>query len=154
MNMLTQKQLESVYRSVGVVANICVHAAQDKNKPIAIIVPAEPALKKLASQNGIQGHGLEDLVHDKKLNSLVLKEMQGAGRSGGLAGIEIVDGVVLAGEEWTPQNVSLNVVAVAKWSCTDSASEQGLTTSAQKINRRGILDKYRKQVDVAYAKAS
>lgn len=89
------------------VANICVYAATDKNKPIAIIVPAEPALKKLASQNGIKGHGLEDLVHEKKLNAIVLKEMQATGRSGGLAGVEIIDGVVLADEEWTPQNVRL-----------------------------------------------
>ena len=100
-------QLESIYRSATVAANICVHASPDKNKPIAIIVPAEPALKKLASENGISGHGLEDLVHDKKLNSIVLKEMQAAGKDGGLAGIEIIDGVVMADEEWTPQNVSI-----------------------------------------------
>ena len=99
-------QLESVYRSATVVANICVHASPDKSKPIAIIVPAEPALKKLASENGIKGHGLEDLVHDKKLNGIVLKEMQAAGKEGGLTGIEMIDGVVMADEEWTPQNVS------------------------------------------------
>lgn len=87
-------------------ANICVYAASDKNKPIAIIVPAEPALKKLASDNGIEGNGLEDLVHSKKLNGVVLKELQDAGRKGGLAGIEIIDSVVLADEEWTTVNVS------------------------------------------------
>jgi len=88
-----------------VVANICVYAATDKNKPIAIIVPAEPALKKLAAQNGIEVHGMEDMVHNKKLNDLVLREMQATGRNGRLAGVEIIDGVVLADEEWTPQNV-------------------------------------------------
>jgi long-subunit acyl-CoA synthetase (AMP-forming) len=46
------------------------------------------------------------LVHDKKLNSAVLKQLQDAGRKGGLAGFETVEGVVLADEEWTPQNVS------------------------------------------------
>lgn len=30
-------------------------------------------------------------------------------------------------------------------------SLQGLTTAAQKLNRRGILDKYKKDVDKAYA---
>lgn len=88
------------------VANICVYAAQDKNKPVAIIVPAEPALKKLAQQNGIEGNGLEDLVHSKKLNAIVLKELQNQGRTGGLAGFEMIEGVVLADEEWTPANVS------------------------------------------------
>jgi len=124
------EKLEAVYRSATVVANICVYAAQDKNKPVAIIVPAEPALKKTASANGIDGHGLEDLVHNKKLQDIILKELQTAGRKAGLAAFEIVEGVILADEEWTPQN--------------------GLVTSAQKLNRRGILKKYQKEVDEAY----
>ncbi|KAL8917415.1 MAG: hypothetical protein Q9208_007970 [Pyrenodesmia sp. 3 TL-2023] len=124
------EKLESVYRSATEVGNICVYAAPDKNKPIAIIVPAEPALKKLAKSNGIGGDTLEELVHDKKLNRLVLKELQNAGRQGGLSGIEIIDGAVMADEEWNAAN--------------------GLTTAAQKINRRAILTKYRKEVDQAY----
>lgn len=87
-------------------ANICVYAAGDKTKPVAIIVPAEPALKKLAEENGIEGNGIEDLVHSKKLNSIVLKEMQAAGRGGGLTGPEIIDGVVMSDEEWNSANVS------------------------------------------------
>jgi len=71
-------------------------------------VPAEPALKKLAADKGIEGNGLEDLVHSEKLNDIVLRELQDAGRKGGLAGIEIIDGVVLGDEEWTAQNVSLS----------------------------------------------
>ncbi|KAL9013581.1 MAG: hypothetical protein Q9173_001744 [Seirophora scorigena] len=124
------EKLESVYRSATVVGNICVHAASDKKKPIAIIVPAEPALKKLANSNDIEGNSLEELVHNKKLNALVLKGLQSAGRQGGLNGIEIIDGVVMADEEWNAAN--------------------GLTTAAQKINRRGILSKYSKEVDRAY----
>lgn len=86
-------------------ANICVYADQTKTKPVAIIVPVEAALKKLASENGIKGE-LEQLVHDSKLNSIVLKELISAGRKGGLAGIELIQGVVMSDEEWTPQNVS------------------------------------------------
>ena len=37
----------------------------------------------------------------------VLKELQSAGRAGGLSGIEIIEGVVVSDEEWTPQNVSI-----------------------------------------------
>jgi long-chain acyl-CoA synthetase len=100
------EKLESVYRACPVVANICVYAASDKNKPVAIVVPVEAALKELASQNGIQGSGNEDLCHNEKLNGVVVKEMQAAGRKGGLNGIELIEGVVLSEEEWTPQNVS------------------------------------------------
>ncbi|KAI9704793.1 MAG: long-chain fatty acid-CoA ligase [Candelina mexicana] len=128
------EKLESIYRSATVVANICVYAAQDKAKPIAIIVPAEPALKKIAQENGVQGNGLEDLVHSEKVQNIILKELQNTGRQGGLQGIEIIEGVVLADEEWNPQN--------------------GLTTSAQKLNRKGILKKYQKEIDKAYSRSS
>lgn len=86
-------------------ANICVYAAEDKNKPIAIVVPVEAALKSLAKQNSISGDSLEALAGDRKLRAIALKEIQGVGKAGGLAGIEIIDGLVLAKEEWTPQNV-------------------------------------------------
>ncbi|KAL2159410.1 hypothetical protein VTH06DRAFT_2414 [Thermothelomyces fergusii] len=128
------EKLESIYRSAPVVANICVYADISKAKPIAIIVPAEPALKKLAASIGVQGETLESLVHDKKLQGAVLRELQNAGRAGGLTGIEIIEGVVLVEDEWTPQS--------------------GLVTAAQKLNRRGILDKYRKEVTEAYGTSS
>jgi long-chain acyl-CoA synthetase len=101
------EKLESIYRAATVVGNICVYAAQDKNKPIAIIVPVDPALQKLAAANGIKGGSLGTLVHDKKLNGIVLKELQKAGKEGGLSGIEIIEGVVLSEDEWTAQNVRI-----------------------------------------------
>jgi long-chain acyl-CoA synthetase len=100
------EKLESIYRAATVVANICVYADTQRTKPVAIIVPAEPALKKLAERIGVEGTGIEDLVHNPKVQDAVLKELQQAGRQGGLSGIEIIEGAVLAEEEWTPQNVS------------------------------------------------
>ncbi|KAH8656196.1 long-chain-fatty-acid-CoA ligase-like protein [Tricladium varicosporioides] len=126
------EKLESIYRSATVVANICVYADAQKTKPVAIIVPAEPALKKLAEKIGVEGTGIEDLVHNQKVQDTVLRELQQAGRQGGLSGIEIIEGAILADEEWTPQN--------------------GLVTSAQKLNRKVILKKYQKEVDKAYAR--
>ncbi|RYP90380.1 hypothetical protein DL770_003527 [Monosporascus sp. CRB-9-2] len=128
------EKLESIYRSVRFVGNICVYADQSKAKPIAIIVPLEPALKSLAESNGISGAGVEELVHNKKLQGIVLTQLQNAGRAGGLSGIEIIEGVVLCDEEWTPEN--------------------GLVTAAQKLNRKGILKKYEKEVKEAYSSAS
>lgn len=99
------EKLESVYRSTPVVGNICVYAQADQAKPVAIIVPIEGTLQKLAKENGIEG-GHEQLLHNEKLNGVVLRELQNSGKNGGLAGIEIIDGVVMAEEEWTPENVS------------------------------------------------
>ncbi|GKT45525.1 long-chain-fatty-acid--CoA ligase 2 [Colletotrichum spaethianum] len=124
------EKLESIYRAAAVVANICVYADANKAKPIAIIVPAEPALIKLAESIGVKGNNLEELVHDKKLQGAVLKELQNAGRTGGLSGIEIIEGVVMSDEEWTPQN--------------------DLVTAAQKLQRKKILEKYKDEVAKAY----
>ena len=99
------EKLESIYLTCPLVANVCVYAAADQQKPVAIIFPSEPALLNLARENGIQGYGLEDLVTNEKLNSLFLKELQKTGRQSHLAAFEIVDGVVLDKDEWTPENV-------------------------------------------------
>ena len=64
----------------------------------------------------------------------MLKELQASGKQGGLQGIEIIDGVVLADEEWTTAN--------------------GLITAAQKLQRKVILQKYQKEVDEAYKGSS
>ncbi|KAK4920203.1 long-chain fatty acid-CoA ligase [Elasticomyces elasticus] len=124
------EKLESTYRSSPLIANICCYAQQDKAKPIAIVVPAEGPLQKLASQNGIKESSLETLVHDEKLNGVVLREVQKAGKDGGLQGIEIIDGIVLADEEWTPQN--------------------GFLTPAQKLQRKMIQEKYKNEIKKAY----
>ncbi|KAL9604489.1 MAG: hypothetical protein Q9219_000454 [cf. Caloplaca sp. 3 TL-2023] len=126
------EKLESVYRSCALVANICVFAAEDKSKPIAIVVPVEAALKSLAKSNGIiDGDSTQTLANNKQVRELALKEIQNVGRKAGLVGIEIIDAIVLAKEEWTPQN--------------------GLVTSAQKVNRKAILGEYKADVDAAYA---
>ncbi|EXJ54396.1 long-chain acyl-CoA synthetase [Cladophialophora yegresii CBS 114405] len=124
------EKLESSYRTAPVVGNICVFAAQDKAKPIAIIVPVEAALQKIATANGIKGESLEEMVHDEKLNGVVLKEVQKAGRESGLAGIEIIDGIVMSDEEWTPQN--------------------GFISPAQKVQRKKIQQRYEKEIKKAY----
>ena len=93
-----------MYRSVTVVGNICAYAASDKAKPIAIIVPVQAALEKMAKDNGIN-ETFEELIHNEKMNKVVLKELQASGKAGGLAGIEIIEGVVMAEEEWNAENV-------------------------------------------------
>ena len=101
------EKLESVYRANPVVGNICIYAAQDEDRPIAIIVPLEPALKKIAHENDVDGEDLGTLVHNEKLKSIVLKSLQETGKSGGLRNIELISGVVLSDEEWTTDNVSV-----------------------------------------------
>ena len=73
--------------------------------------------------------------------------MQAIGRRSGLTGIEIVVGVVLADEEWTPQNVRI---------CCNFGAEltvQNLVTATLKLNRKALFDKYQKEIGAAYSKS-
>lgn len=114
--------------------NLLVYADQQQAKPVAVVFPNEPVLKALAKENGIAGDHLEELVHNQKLTSIVLNHLLTQGRKGGLSGMEMLHGVVMTDEEWTPQN--------------------GLVTSAQKLNRKGIVKAHEEEIKRAYANSS
>lgn len=100
------EKLEAVYRMSSLVANICVYAAEDRQKPVAVVVPAKAPFMNLAKDNGIQLDYFEDLINSAEMHSIALKELQLAGRKAQLSSFEIIEGIALDGEEWTPQNVS------------------------------------------------
>ncbi|KAK9466148.1 eukaryotic long-chain fatty acid CoA synthetase (LC-FACS) [Lipomyces arxii] len=121
------EKIESVYATCQVVQSICVYADSEHVKPVAIVVPAEPALMKLAKDKGMTGKQVGQLVHDKTIQKIVLDTLLDVGKKGGLAGIELICGVVLSDEEWTPQS--------------------GLVTAAQKLQRKKIFESHKKQVE-------
>jgi long-chain acyl-CoA synthetase len=100
------KQLESVYRSAAIVMNICIYASTTETKPIALIVPVEATLNELATSQGLKTHGMDDPAN-QKLVPVILSQLLAVGKKAGLANIELIQGVVLCPEEWTPQNVSV-----------------------------------------------
>jgi long-chain acyl-CoA synthetase len=101
------EKLESVHRASPLVANICVYAAPDLEKPIAIIVPAEPALRKLAADCSINDSiEFDELCKNSTLNALVLEHLRKVGRQAHFSSNELLGGVIMDNEEWTPQNVS------------------------------------------------
>lgn len=130
------EKLESVYRSNPVVLNLCAYADQSKVKPIVIILPNENNLKsflvdeKVYSQNDLESKELAHLCGDKKVIAAVHKSLLQNAKSQGLKGIELIQNVVLLDDEWTPQN--------------------GMVTSAQKLQRKKILASCQDEVDAAY----
>lgn len=131
------EKLESIYRSNSYVLNICCYADENKAKPIGIIVPNEKNVLELAKELKLISGDVEDLstvLTNKKLTSRILKSILETGKSQGLAGIELLANVVLVEEEWTPQN--------------------GFVTSAQKLQRKKILNENKDQVEKAYQEAN
>ena len=126
------EKLESVYRSNRYVQNICVYADQNQVKPVGIIVPVFPVVSKLAVKLGVMqpDDSLENHIHDTRLRNAILSDMLETGRSQGLNGIELLQGIAIVGEEWTPEN--------------------GFVTSAQKLKRRDILASVKADVDSIY----
>lgn len=131
------EKLESTYRSNPLVLNLCVYADQNKVKPIAMILPNEQHFKhflqdeKIYTEEELKNKEFSVLYHDKKVVDAALKSLLATGKSQGLKGIELLQNVVLIDDEWTPQN--------------------GFVTSAQKLQRKKILEAYKSEVDKAYA---
>ena len=131
------EKLEAFYRSTPIVGNLCVMASSDCPKPLAVVYPIPAQLRKLATQLGKDGaHAeYEELLTDPEVTSAVLKDMLVAGRQAGFVSIELLESVVLVGpehEEWTPEN--------------------GLLTSARKVERRNIRKEYAEKVEAAFSK--
>ncbi|EME41516.1 hypothetical protein DOTSEDRAFT_64818 [Dothistroma septosporum NZE10] len=118
------ERLESIYRSCGVVLNICVSMTSEESRPMAVVLPDEAALRLLAERCIIAVEGCEkrELYCKPEIANLVLCEIRAAGKKEGLASFEMVDRIVLAEEDWTTQS--------------------GLVTSVGKLNRRGIQERY------------
>lgn len=130
------EKLESTYRSNSLVLNICVYADQNKVKPVAMILPNEQHFRHLLIDKGVatadqlKSKELSDFYDDKKVVKLFLDSLLATGKAQGLKGIELLQNVVLVDDEWTPQN--------------------GFVTSAQKLQRKKILEAYKSQVEKAY----
>ncbi|RKU49215.1 hypothetical protein DL546_009220 [Coniochaeta pulveracea] len=123
------EKLETVYRGGKYVHNIMVEASAEHTRPVAVVSPNEKALRELAGELGVS----EDKMHtDSKVRAAVLKDLVDVGRRGGLSGMELVEGVVLADEEWTPAS--------------------GLVTATQKVNRRMIRERHGADIKKAWGK--
>jgi long-chain acyl-CoA synthetase len=124
------ERLESTYKSCNLVSHLCVHATPDATQPIAIIVPHEVHLRAALPDEDPQ-ISLADLCAKPKVKALVLKECNAAGKKSGFKGVEMLQGVVLTVDEWTP--------------------ESGLVTAAQKIQRKKIAQRYDDQIKVRFS---
>jgi long-chain acyl-CoA synthetase len=126
------------YRTSSLVSNICVHATSQAKQPIAIVFPHAANLKsavRAASPASGNGPSLPDPESDVHLlcsspavQDLLLKDLQALAKKTGLKGIEVVQGVVLTPDEWTP--------------------EVGLLTAAQKVQRKAVERAFRDQISV------
>ncbi|KAG6027249.1 hypothetical protein E4U41_000997 [Claviceps citrina] len=125
------EKVESIYRGAQTVGNVMVHADPEHSRPVAVIMPNEKVLVDKARELGVPEH---EMHTDPKVRSAVLKDLQTTGKRAGLSSMEIVTGVVLSDEEWNPPS--------------------GLVTATQKLNRRAIRDRYKREIDECFKSSS
>ena len=124
------ERLESIYKSCTYISNICVHATTEAKQPIAIIIPHEGHLRQgLESVSGVDEKAdFATLCSHAKVQELVLKDCNAAGKKNGFKPMELLQGVILTADEWTP--------------------ESGLVTAAQKLQRKKVAEKYDREIKV------
>lgn len=122
------ERLESIYKSVNVVSNMCVHASSDAKQPMAVVFPREETLRsdlEDAGLNDVAKLELEEQVKDKRVADLVLKELNAKGKSEHFATMELLQSVVLVAEELP-------------------------LTAAQKVQRKEVATKYADEIKKVY----
>ncbi|SCV71084.1 BQ2448_2672 [Microbotryum intermedium] len=125
------ERLESIYKSSQYVSNIVVYGDSNASRPMAIVYGHEANLKGLVKQQGID---VEDdfaaIAHNDQVKKAVLNDLVAVGKKAGLKQLELLSTIVLDSTEWTAQN--------------------GLLTAAQKLQRKPIVEHYKKEIDAVY----
>jgi long-chain acyl-CoA synthetase len=99
-------QLESIYRAPNLISNILIYASPTRSKPIAIVIPSPNILLAFASANNLPPKPIDQMIREPKDQRTGIEGAAEFGKESGAGVIEIVEGVVLADEEWSAQNVS------------------------------------------------
>uniref|UniRef100_A0A0N5CC14 long-chain-fatty-acid--CoA ligase n=1 Tax=Strongyloides papillosus TaxID=174720 RepID=A0A0N5CC14_STREA len=111
------------------VDNICVVVDPEKSYVVALIVPNQKHLTKLAEDLGITGKSWEDICSNDRVKDAIVKELKDYGKRS-LEKFEIPSKVFLCHEPWTSVN--------------------GLLTEALKLKRNPIHKKYKKEINEMY----
>lgn len=99
------EHLESVYKSCPIIANGAIIAAGDHNQPMMVCMAHPVNLPAFAKKNGLSNSDdLEALCKDEKVIEAAHKELNATGKKNGLKGLELLESIVLAEDEWTPES--------------------------------------------------
>ena len=111
------EKLESIYKTAAFVQNVCVWANSEHAYPVAIVAPIIPDLLKYAQEKGIVPAGqtveIDELSQMPELKKMILGVLLDVAKAADLKPAEKLGGIVLAKEEWTPQNGMLVCVSLS-----------------------------------------
>jgi len=124
-------KVESQLKTHPLVENICVYADSFQFNTVAIMVPIQNALMKLAQELGKTSLDYESLCNDKDVKQAVLNTLSSYGKNRNLEKFEMPTRLTLSPEIWTP--------------------ESGLVTAAFKLKRKCIQALFQPSIDRMYS---
>ncbi|KAI8911450.1 hypothetical protein EDD86DRAFT_202408 [Gorgonomyces haynaldii] len=127
------EKLESQYKTAHFVQNMVIHADPLENHIVALIVPNENELVRVAATLGIS-KDVAHLAQDKQVVSHLVEELLEIAKRSNLKGAEQLKHICIVLDEWT--------------------SENGMLTAAQKIKRSDVINRYTTEIDHLYGRKS
>merc|ERR1719342_1734200 len=126
-------KVEAQMKTNPLVDNICVYADSFRSNTVAIIVPVQEALERLAQNYMNYDASYEDICNDPGVVQEVLKTLSAHGKNNGLEKFEIPTEIQLCPDIWMP--------------------ESGLVTAAFKLKRKAIQEYFQSSIDMMYGKS-
>ena len=110
---------------------ICVYADDGHDRPVALLSPNLPYVKRWAKENNMDSDDFNTLLRSKELHDAILHDLIFHSKKSDRKSFETITDVFICEEEWLPDN--------------------NMLTSAMKLNRHNIYDRYRQQIDEMFA---
>merc|ERR1719347_1879897 len=126
-------KVEAQLKTHPVVDNICVYADSNKTHTVAMVVPIQEALERLAQNYMNYDASYEDICNDPGVVQEVLKTLSAHGKNNGLEKFEIPTEIQLCPDIWMP--------------------DSGLVTAAFKLKRKAIQEYFQSSIDLMYGKS-
>ncbi|CBZ23157.1 putative long chain fatty Acyl CoA synthetase [Leishmania mexicana MHOM/GT/2001/U1103] len=121
---LALEMLESIYgtNEIAVPNGVCVLVDPHRSYITIIVLTTEKLVKAFMEKHKVKNGEFPAILDDAEFVSLALQSLQKTARDANRCSFEIVQGVKLLNEEWTPEN--------------------GVLTAAMKLKRRVINENY------------
>jgi long-chain acyl-CoA synthetase len=125
-------KVECALLNCPIVDNICVYGNSHEGFCVALVVPNQKHLEKIAEEVGEKSRDMIDMCSNDQVTVAFLKKLQEHGKKDKLSRSEMPLAIHLCHEIWTP--------------------DQGLLTEALKLKRKPIQVKYQSVIDDLYKK--
>ncbi|EYC35567.1 hypothetical protein Y032_1026g3424 [Ancylostoma ceylanicum] len=123
-------KVECALLNCPIIDNVCVYGCSLETNTIALVVPNQKHLEKIAEEVGEPSRDLKTMCSNEKITAEFLKRMNEHAKKSKLSKVEMPIAIHLCEEVWTP--------------------DSGLLTEALKLKRKPLQVKYQPIIDALY----